>query len=156
MQLQFVKVNPKEYQLICTREDGRTTVILLEMSGYLKHDLMHYVVEKLANLQNSFFGSIASGTNLDQVTPQAMKGSSYIFDNEARVTEVVVAILQGQNNEADFSDILKSIKDYLIVQDLLVPDFLSEDFCRQAVATHQDLMRRWNNLRIGSKLELVF
>jgi hypothetical protein len=95
MQVRFIKESPEQYCLECIRDDGSKTAASLEFRGYFKHDLMHFVVERTARLQDSFFGMVKAGKDLAALSPIAIRESAASFPMEIQVTEIIVAALQG-------------------------------------------------------------
>src|SRR5262249_36374451 len=94
MQVRFIKETPEKYRLECVRSDGSKTAASLEFRSYFKHDLMHFVVERAANLQDSFFGMVKAGKELVELSPKAMRESPPPPSSEIQTTEIVVAALQ--------------------------------------------------------------
>lgn len=168
MQVRFIKQFGDRYRFECVRGDGSVTSADLETRSYLKHDLMHYVIEKNAKLENSFFATVKKGKNLEELSPKAMKAAANaqatpggslwpLAPSEINATEIIAAALQGIGDKsADFPEIVSRISEYLELQNLPTPAYLTPDFCKSAVAEHRSLMERWRNLRAGSVLELAF
>ena len=157
MQVRFIKESPDRYRLECFREDGSKTEASLELRGYFKHDLMHVVVEREANLQNSFFGMVKMGRELAELSPKAIRKSSPEFSPEIQITEIVVAALQGASkSEPDCEEVCRKISEYLALLSLAKPAYLTPDFCLRAVAEHRSLLGRWGQLRGGESLEFSF
>jgi molybdate-binding protein len=56
MQLKFIKLTHQQYQLVIQHSDKIVLNRVLESKSFLRHDLMHYCIEKQAQLLSSFFG----------------------------------------------------------------------------------------------------
>lgn len=67
MRVYFIKESPEKYRLERVREDGSRTSASREFRGCFKHDLMHFVGERAAGLQDSFFGLVSRGRNLGEL-----------------------------------------------------------------------------------------
>ncbi|MFN0108865.1 MAG: hypothetical protein ACKVZH_08420 [Blastocatellia bacterium] len=157
MQIRFINESPEQYRLTCVRHDGSTTVASLEFRGYFKHDLMHLVVERAANLQNSFFGMVKAGRDMTELSPKAIREYAPEFPAEIQVTEIIVAALQNAHKgKPDFAEACRRIQEYLSQLSLAKPDYLTPDFCSQVVAEHRSLIGRWGQLRGGECLEFSF
>lgn len=157
MQVRFIKESPEQYRLECAREDGSKTAASLEFRSYFKHDLMHFVVERTANLQDSFFGMVKAGTDLVALSPKAMRESAASYTGEIQSTEIVVAALQGiAKTEVDYQEVCCKLREYLALLSLAEPDYLTPEFCAQVAAEHRSLLGRWGQLRGGECLELSF
>ena len=63
MIIRLSKGNNKQDTLTCVRTDGSTTWTHLHPNMF-QHDLMHYAVESILGLQNSFFGQVANGIDI--------------------------------------------------------------------------------------------
>lgn len=157
MQVRFIKESPERYRLECSREDGSRTAASLEFRSYFKHDLMHLVVERTANLQDSFFGLVKAGKELTALSPKAIREAASTLPAEIQITEIVVAALQSlYKTTPDYEDVCRRIGEYLALVSLAVPDYLAPDFCARVVAEHGSLLGRWGQLRGGESLEFLF
>lgn len=157
MQVRFIKESPEQYRLECAREDGSKTAASLEFRSYFKHDLMHFVVERTANLQDSFFGTVKAGTDLAALSPKAMRESAASYTGEIQSTEIVVAALQGiAKTEPDYEDVCCKLREYLALVSLAEPDYLTPEFCASVVTEQRSLLGRWGQLRGGECLEFSF
>jgi hypothetical protein len=157
MQVRFIKESPEFYRLECVRDDGSKTAASLEFRSHLKHDLMHFVVERSANLQDSFFGLVKAGKDLAELNPKALRESAVVLPAEGQTTEVIVGALHGPfKPETDFQEVCRRISDYLALISLAVPAYLTPEFCTQAAREHRSLLGRWGQLRGGESLEFSF
>ncbi|HYE73197.1 MAG TPA: hypothetical protein VEF04_07700 [Blastocatellia bacterium] len=157
MQVRFIKESPDKYRLECIRDDGSMTSARLEFRGYFKHDLMHFVVESKAKLQDSFFGLVKSGKDLTELSPKAIRESAAVFPAEIQTTEIIVGALQGAaKTEADNEEVCRKIEEYLSLISLAKPDYLTPEFCTQVTAEHRSLLGRWGQLHGGESLEFSF
>lgn len=157
MQVRFIKESPERYRLECSRGDGSKTAASLEFRGYFKHDLMHFVVERTANLQDLFFGMVQIGKDLTALSPKALREAAPTLPAEIQTTEIVVAALQGlHKTEPDYEDVYRKIGEYLALLSLATPAYLTPDFCAQVVAEHRSLLGRWGQLRGDESLEFSF
>jgi hypothetical protein len=95
MRVIFHKTSHAHYTLECIRADGSATKSEpLEAKSYLRHDLIHFAYESSFGLRDSFYGTIARGKNLNELTPRAMQGAEPMSE-EARVTEMITGFLTG-------------------------------------------------------------
>jgi hypothetical protein len=156
MQIRFIKETPDRYRLECARSDGSKTTASLEFRSYFKHDLMHCVVERAANLQNSFFGMVKAGKELAELSPKAMREAPPPGP-EIQTTEIIVAALQGvTKTEVDYQEVSSKISEYLPLMSLRAPAYLTPEFCERVTAEHRSLLGRWGQLRGGESLEFFF
>jgi hypothetical protein len=70
MRVRFTKgpVSSKYDLLACTRPDGSETRGEMPRQGILPHDAIHFVVEQTLGWSDAFFGHIARGAEVSQVT----------------------------------------------------------------------------------------
>ncbi len=70
MRVRFLKNPPaaKLDKLVCVRADGTTTSGDMPRQGILAHDAFHFVVETTLGWRDAFFGQVANGISLDQLT----------------------------------------------------------------------------------------
>jgi hypothetical protein len=143
MQLQFIKLSHIEYQLICTIDGLEKYNKILESKSYLRHDLMHYCVETIANLQNSFFGSIA--------------GINIVDEDELMLTERVVAMLQKMDIDQNYSpaSYYKMLKNSFVYQQEPVPEFITFAFVEDCGIKFLELMQQYTNLKTGGDSRII-
>jgi hypothetical protein len=153
MQIRYIKIRPERYRLECTRQNGSKTSAELETRSFLIHDLMHFVVENRASLSDSFYGPIARGKELVDVTPKTMREEGASLGEEAQTTEIVVATLQSKGDTSPKARQI-GISEYLALSGLPLPEYLTSEWCEEVMNEHRELMRRWNNMRIGGEIAL--
>jgi hypothetical protein len=93
MRVRFAKgpLAAKADTLTCVRPDGSTTWCEMPRQGILPHDAFHFVVETALGWRDAFFGQVAKGVSLDQITaklhgeridwsenPQALQSESLV------------------------------------------------------------------------------
>ena len=114
MRIEFRKAKKGKDVLYCERDDGSSTwAELLEGSGnphvVVPHDLVHYVVETVLGLDDTFFGFIERGldlqTSLCPDEKRAMRSSPNVLRAEA-----AVAALHADFNDGPFDDELRANK----------------------------------------------
>ncbi len=155
MQVAFKKINPQEYKLLVIREDASTDEMVLNYREFLRHDLVHFVVEKNAGLFESFYGQLALGKSLEAFSPKAMKENGEKFEGELAVTEMIVGPLQGAlKSDQPFS--VEYLKEAISLQGFEVPGFLDDSFVASVLREVQVLVKRYDDLAVGEALELEF
>lgn len=157
MQVRFIKESPERYRLECVRADGSMTAASLEFRSYFRHDLMHFVVERAANLQNSFFGMVKAGKDLTALSPKAIRESAATYTGEIETTELVIAALQSAaKTEVDAEEVCRKLREYMAMLALSEPAYLTPEFCARVVAEYRSLLGRWGQLRGKEWLEFWF
>jgi hypothetical protein len=161
MQVIFTKTNHVSHTLTLIRDDGSREVASgLETRSYLRHDLMHYVVEKEAGLAGSFYGAIEKGKGFDETRPgeriDAMNREMAIV-GEGGLTEMVVATLQGAHREDfDAGAIMSGLPEYLKVQGFDMPPYLTRSFIEKVAKEFRFLLRRYESMPTGQAMALEF
>lgn len=155
MEVIFEKTSHERNGVRCVRDDGTETYApLLESKSYLRHDLMHYCVEKHAGLKHSFYGMVAAGTDFAQLR-EMEEGQG---EGEALMTERIVAMLQSSHHEEAFhsDQTYARIVDSFMLQDSVPPAYFTESFVSSAVSEFRFLLKRWDALKTGESLRLEF
>lgn len=155
MQVRFVKINPQEYKLHILRDDQTEDEVILNYREFLRHDLVHFVLEKNAGLSNSFYGQLAKGKKLEEFSTESMKKRGEKFEGELATTEMIVGPLQGvlsSNQELNLDYLKESIQ----AQGFTVPDFLDASFLAAVLREVKGLVKRYDALSVGDVLELEF
>lgn len=153
MRVIFHKTSHDHHGLLCVRDDGsKTESPSLESKSYLRHDFMHYLVEKKAGLQNSFYGSVLSGKDFEDLRMDDMP-----FEGEGAITEMVVAPLQSTHKgDVSAAELQRGITAGLQSRGFAPPAYLSEKFIEDIQKEFRFLLKRWDALKTGESLELVF
>jgi len=153
MNVCFIKTSHQEYTLECTRDNGSVTRVTLEAKSYLKHDMVHFVYEREAQLNDSFYGMVNAGCELESLTPQAMKTASIDSSEEALTTEIIVGTLQGALvNETLPSDMNTRLADYIVLQGRSAPPHLTMDLLERVFKETKQLINRYAQLKTGERL----
>jgi type III secretion system FlhB-like substrate exporter len=155
MEVIFEKTSHERNGVRCVRDDGTDTYApSLESKSYLRHDLMHYCVEKHAKLAHSFYGMVASGKDFLQLREM----EEVTGEGEAQMTERIVAMLQSSHHEEAFhaDQTFARIVDSFALQDSVPPQYFTESFVSSAVSEFRFLLKRWNGLQTGESLTLEF
>ncbi len=72
MRIRFTKVNDERHVLAIERADGTRESVELETRSYLLHDLVHYAVEAEVPIEDGFWGLLARGTTLNELSDRTM------------------------------------------------------------------------------------
>jgi hypothetical protein len=156
MRVVFTKTSHQRHDVTCVREDGtRAVASNLESRSLLRHDLMHYVIEKQAGLMDTFYGPIARGrTFTDLRTEDGVQMSS---DTEGGITEKVVAMMQSTHQDSFNPDVcLAMMCSGFENAGSQLPNYVSVAFISKASSEFRFLLKQWNGLQTGKTLELEF
>jgi hypothetical protein len=157
MLIRFVKSRGdglKPHAFSCQRANGSATWTR-EGEGMIRHDLIHHAVETTLGWPETFYGLVARGydvTDFDGLVSEW----GFVPAPEAGHAEFIVALLQAEfasgSAMPDFADQLRAACANAGVQaPEIAPEALS--IIR---AKARDLLARWEALKPGEALELVF
>lgn len=68
MKVELTKLSNDRHRLTIRRDDGSAESVELETRSYLLHDLVHYAVEAEAKIADGFWGLLARGTTLAELS----------------------------------------------------------------------------------------
>src|SRR5437588_8559791 len=88
--VRFTRVSPTHHRFEYRCESGEWKSVLLETRSTLEHDLIHYALEREANLTHSFYGSLAASQSYAALTANGMAMAG---QTELRQTERIVGVL---------------------------------------------------------------
>lgn len=157
MRTSFIKESEQKYVLTCVRDDGTTTSADLEMRSYFKHDLMHFVVERVAHVDYGFYGKIIGGMQLEELTPKAIKARGEEMDPKEHALEMIVASLQKTHpTDTDVDEFVTRLNEYLTQLSVPRPHYFTVGFVRSVLKEFNDLLNKWHSLRHGGVLTITF
>lgn len=157
MLIRFIKENHDHYRLECVRRNKTMTSSLHETSVSLKHDFLHYIVENSAGLGDGYFGIIAAGNDMDELTPKAMKACGVDPTEECHAAEIVIVALQeALGHHADALSVVAKAEQRCHEMGITPPAYLTSVFIDQALASFANLYEQWKKLSVGESVELPF
>lgn len=145
MKIHFSKINAAQHQLKITREDGSADSAVLHTQTYFLHDLIHFVVESELLLQQGFWGLIAKGHQIADLS-----GKENPLTEELRKIECIVGGLQSVYRKHQTID---EYFYYLQINGIKVDDI---DFVSRSVVKIEVLSSKFKHLEIGNSLDLRF
>ena len=135
------------HRLICTRRNGTFTQSALGPSLPF-HDLAHFVVERELHFTQGFFGLIAEGYSIDQLSDPAVIRT---LPAEALAAEVITRCLQGLINGAIAQRDFRAAVEAELPR---APKSLTDEAITRMLSLYVDLLNQWENVTEGSALEL--
>ncbi len=151
MEIIFTK-GEQRHRILCRRMDGTTTATSIN-AQLPAHDLAHYIVESELKMQAGFYGNIAAGYSIEQLSDKAVIAR---LPPESMVAEVLTRAMQGMTApNADARAYLELVNWELDVLQLPKPDILEERVTSMAI-NFQSLMSEWETLSLGEQLKLDF
>jgi hypothetical protein len=139
-------------KLTCTREDG--TFVSADLGpGLPHHDLSHFVIERALELTNGFFGRIAQGCSIAQLSDKETIKSG---GKESLIAEVVTRALQSLSSGACTASQLEELVNSELAQWSVQGIRLDADTIEEMRTDFDGLVQRYEALRDGQHLELDF
>lgn len=128
MQIELTGLNPRQHRFRIVRADGSTESVELETRSMLAHDLAHYAVERVLGLTRGFYGSLASGASLAELSGRAMPWPA---GTELAYAESLVGPLQS----------------HLTGKPIVLPDW---PFLGDVERAYREAWGRWRSTRFGA------
>ncbi len=144
--------------LTCVRPDGSATTGEMPRQGILPHNAFHFVVETTLTWHDAFFGHVARGGALAEVTAKLHgETSGWTKITQALQTEALVDCLQaGQwGGAADPADFAQNLILGCRRRGVAPPDITPEEIDRVRVAL-REFGAAWRPLAPGASLERTF
>jgi hypothetical protein len=139
--------------LACIRSDKSYTITNAG-PGLPHHDIAHYVVESQLELKNGFFGLIAKGYTIDQLSdPEIIRK----LGPESWLAEILTRALQSLHSRACTVDQFLPLVQAEVEtrRDLEMP-VLNEEIILIMLRRYQELLLEWSEIKDGNALEMEF
>lgn len=150
MKIRFGKYE-NGHRLICLLEDGTTEMAALGPTLPF-HDMAHFVVERNLNLKHGFFGNIANGFSVNQLSD---KNFIKTLPQESLEAEIITRALQslysGACGQADFHEMIASEFDAIGIKSTIDLNSMNIEKC---LVQYANLLNQWHLLKLGEYLEI--
>lgn len=157
MKISFTKQSLTEHILDIQRDDGSIENIVLETKSFMPHDLIHYVLEKEGNLNNSFWGLIKNGKKLEDFNSKEKIQNEILSNSELKDTEMIVGFLTGYfSNDINEEKAQETLKNIFSAYNKPVPEFLTEKFLIRCRDKFRKVYGHWKSTARGEPLILIF
>jgi hypothetical protein len=146
LKIQIVKQADGSGVLRCIREDGSATwqKQTKHAAHFALHDLTHYAVETVFGYRQGFFGLVAGGWDLEDVTGKGTRGP---IPPEANEVERIVGLFDAERG----SGTMWTVADF----NEFAPRMLTESEIQRVRATRAELFRQWFEVSPGQHIELT-
>jgi hypothetical protein len=84
MRIVFAKTSSERHRFEVVRDDGTREMRDLDTRSFLVHDLAHFAVEQQGAMSGGFWGSLASGSSLDELHKEGELASGLSIDELQR------------------------------------------------------------------------
>ncbi|HOY12523.1 MAG TPA: hypothetical protein PLY70_05255 [Saprospiraceae bacterium] len=145
MKIELKKIDQSNHEVVIVRTDQSTEKSILDTKTYLLHDICHFYVEQELKTMDGFWGMLAQGYRMEQLS-----GKTNQLTEKLRVIESIVggtqSVFSNHMNETDFWNYLKSTEFGLTDSRFLV----------KVVTRIAKFMDEWKYLPIGKTIILNF
>jgi hypothetical protein len=156
MRILLTKRSDERHGFAIVRADASRESVELETRSTLHHDLTHLAVEEAAGLDEGFFGSLAAGASIEELSGR-MPGSGAPYSEKRMEIERGVALLQRMaKGDVDPARLHAHIVDMLAAQDAEPPPWFTRALVMDVHARLRALVGRWKATPYGGTLELAW
>jgi hypothetical protein len=160
MLVRFTKDSPTADAdtLTCVRPDGSSTAAPLRRQGVLPHEAIHFVVEDSLRWHDAFFGHVARGEPLEQVTDRLHgRSAQWSKITQALQSEALVECLETDqwNGAGDPAAFAEALVTACRRRGVTPPDITAEELERVRVALRK-FGSAWRPLAPSASLERTF
>ncbi len=160
MLIRLTKISDLKHRMTAVRGDGSTETVELVSRSFLLHDFIHYAVETTAGLSGGFWGLLASGKGMDELT-LAMRPAEGIdmglLAGEAATVEAVVGCFTGlAQDRASPAESVDAVRRILEPQGRPAPTWVTLEFAGAVQERLRRLKGEWKALPYGGTMELPF
>jgi hypothetical protein len=156
MRILLTRLNDERYALEIVRDDRRRERVELETRSTLHHDFTHFAVEEAAGTDAGFFGSLAAGKTLAELSGRDPSGAPD-YAGEMLQIERTVAVLQGMaKTREDPAAVHARITDLLAVQGVSPAPWFTLELVTLVQGRLRQLVGQWKATPYGATMELVW
>lgn len=158
LRIRFHKLSDARHRLELRRADGTEERRELETRSLLRHDLMHYAVERAAGVASGFWGRLAGGASLTAVGELDLRSMTDgpADDQELAVIERLVGVLHDGGRGRPAAELVAALDQSAADAGTPLPTWVTEDLVARALTTYATLIGRWRATGFGSAMELVW
>lgn len=147
------KLSDDRHVLQIIREDGRSEKVECETRSYLHHDLLHYAVEAEARLDGGFWGNLAKGRTLAQMSDRTGKARQ-AESPQMMAIEQVVGALSAIGKRGSANAIFVAIQDAATSAGVAFPEWLTSELASAVEARMRRLLGQWKATPYGESMAL--
>ena len=152
MRIRLTKLSDQRHAFEIERDDRRRERVELETRSCLLHDLTHFALEEAAGIDAGFFGSLATGKTLAELSRGDEAGAPQ-YTGLALEVERTVAVLQKITRESPAAAHAR-ITAMLALQGESPPEWFTPELVSRIHERMRALVGRWKATPYGSAMEL--
>ena len=153
MNISFLKISDHEHELRVQRRDGSVESAVCETRSFLVHDMTHLAFEQEAKTQFGFWGSVASGKTLAEVSDRASIANLDATSEALRIEKAVV-IFQGLTKGKSVESIVTAFNQQRSNFEWARPEWFEPEFVNRVQQRLTKLMGKWKATRFGEAMTI--
>ncbi|MEO0734546.1 MAG: hypothetical protein AAFZ52_17045 [Bacteroidota bacterium] len=156
--IRFTRKAPQRTIFTVLRADGTTTWMVL-YPGTEAHDLAHYMVESVLELDNAFFGLLAQGHDISDFElppdqrPDALRPVN-LPQESLQVEHLVNLLLTELSDQQLLTDFQEQLRQILVAADLPELLILTSAKLAEIRVGLRSILTEWRAVVVGETLEL--
>lgn len=154
MRIRLTKQSDRRHRLELVRDGRVAEGVELETRSTLLHDLAHHAVESAAGLDAGFFGLLARGHTLEELSDRSGLSYEERFPGLMEVEQVVGALHALARGAASPEDAWKVFERWQAVLDRPAPAWVTPEVLRDAARRLRASKGHWASLGPGESMEL--
>jgi len=145
MQIELLKLDRNSHRVTIKNEGSTLDSVVLDTKTYFLHDLCHYCVEQELNYEKGFWGMIALGYKMSELT-----GKQNVLTEESRFIEKIVGPVQ---SIVSGHLPLQKFTEHTAYLDSALADALPVE---EVVGQVNTLLKQWQGLAYSKSMVLNF
>jgi len=156
MLIRLTKLSDQRHVLEVERADRSRERAELETRSTLHHDLTHYAVEEAAGLEHGFFGSLAAGRTVAELSGRAGEGTLAYAGPMLEIERTVAVLQRLAKADEDPAALHARITALLALQDETPPGWFTLQLVCAVRERLRQLVGQWRKTPYGATLELTW
>ena len=150
--IHLTKLSDAEHRFAWRTPDGAGEALTLVTRSFLIHDLLHFAIEREANLKDSFYGRLARAGDYRRLTEATADDPG-----EVGLTEMTVAAFTAvAKDQSSPEGAVRALTQWMQALDRELPPWLDDAFAHAVADRFRRLMGEWKAVRYGETMELKF
>jgi hypothetical protein len=154
VRVRLTKLRDEQHALEIERDDGTRERVELETRSTLHHDLTHFALEQAAGIDRGFFGSLAAGKTLAELSGRAGEGLLEYTGLMLQVERAVAALQRLAKVDEEPAALHARITAMLAVQGESPPAWFTVELVTEVRDRLRRLMGRWRSTPHRGSMEL--
>ncbi len=153
MRIVFRKLSDERHALEIARPSGEHERVECETRSYLLHDLLHYAVEADAKLDGGFWGHLASGRTLTDMSDRTGMALAASAPEMATIEQIVGALSGALKGRSDV-ELVEGMRRFAAALGTTMPGWLTEELVAAVRGRMRGLVGRWKATPYGGAMDV--